>query len=125
MLEGAKNLIKRLDINIPSIKVETSVLSGGQRQGVAILRSINQGGKILILDEPTAAMGVKESKIVFDLIRSLSEQGYTIILICHNLQQVFDISNRIIVLCHGKVTADINTVNTSEDEIVKYMSCLS
>lgn len=125
MLEGAEMLIKRLNINIPSIKVEASVLSGGQRQGVAIARSINQGGRVLILDEPTAAMGVKESKMVFNLIRSLSEKGYTIILICHNLQQVFDISNRIIVLCHGKITADINTADTSEGEVVKYMAGLS
>ncbi len=125
MLEGAESLIKRLNINIPSIKVETSVLSGGQRQGIAIARSINQGGRILILDEPTAAMGIKESKMVFSLIRSLSEKGYTVILICHNLQQVFDISNRIIVLCHGKVIADVNTADTSEDEIVKYMTGLS
>ncbi len=118
MDKEADNLINKLNIDIPSIDTEVSVLSGGQRQGVAIARAINQGGEILILDEPTAAMGVKESKEVFKLIRNLKEKGYTIVIISHNIQQVFQISDRIIVIRNGQVAGSFMTTNTSEKEIV-------
>lgn len=118
MNKKADNLINKLNIDIPSIDTEVSVLSGGQRQGVAIARAINQGGEILILDEPTAAMGVKESKEVFKLIRNLKEKGYAIVIISHNIQQVFQISDRIIVMRNGQITGSFMTTNTSEKEIV-------
>lgn len=118
MDKEAINLINKLNIDIPSIDTEVSVLSGGQRQGVAIARAINQGGEILILDEPTAAMGIKESKEVFKLIKNLKEKGYTIIIISHNIQEVFQIADRIIVLRNGKIAGDFMTTNTSEKEIV-------
>lgn len=122
MAEESRRLINKLNLDIPSLDIEVSKLSGGQRQGIAIARAINQGGQILILDEPTAAMGVKESKKVFDLIRLLREQGYTIIIICHNIQDVLEISDRVIVLRNGKIVTDIKANDTEEEDVVQYIT---
>lgn len=118
MDKDAKKLISKLNIDIPYINTKVGVLSGGQRQGIAIARAISQGGEILILDEPTAAMGVKETEKIFKLINSLSNNGYTIVIISHNISQVFEIADRIIVLRNGQTVGNFLTTDTTEREII-------
>ena len=118
MVQKAEELIDRLDIDLPDVRVPVSVLSGGQRQGVAVARAIHQGGKLFIFDEPTAAMGLRETARVQTLIQKLAADGYAVILISHNIQQVFELSNRILVLRHGSVAAAVNTNQTTVDETV-------
>ena len=118
MVQNAEELIARLDIDLPDVQVPVSVLSGGQRQGVAVARAIHQGGKLFVFDEPTAAMGLRETARVQALIQKLATDGYAVILISHNIQQVFELSNRILVLRHGSVAATVNTSQTTIDETV-------
>lgn len=118
MYTQAKQLIEDLGINIPDVRLPVAVLSGGQRQGTAVARAIHQGGKLFIFDEPTAAMGLKESRTVLELIQKLAGQGLGVIIISHNLQQVFEISHRICVMRHGKIVAVVRTAETSMEEIV-------
>lgn len=125
MFLESEKLIKKLNLNIPSLDVDVSMLSGGQRQGIAMARAINQGGRVLILDEPTAAMGVKESSEVFNLIKTLSNEGYTIILICHNIQQVFNVSHHIVAMYHGEIIANLKTSDTNEKEVINYINGFS
>jgi len=93
-------------------------LSGGQRQGVAIGRAVSQGGSILFLDEPTAALGVVESQRVLTLVEELKEIGYSIVIISHNLRHVFAIADRIYVLRSGKNAGIFLKNKTNPDEIV-------
>ena len=93
-------------------------MSGGQRQGVAIARAITQGASLLILDEPTAALGVQETKQVLSLIEELKRVGCTILIISHNLHHVFSISDRITVLRSGKKVGTWLKKDTNADEIV-------
>ncbi|QGP93539.1 Fructose import ATP-binding protein FrcA [Neomoorella glycerini] len=116
------SLLKRLKVNIPVINVLAGSLSGGQRQALAIARAIHKGGRVMILDEPTAAMGLQETKQVLALINTLREQGYAVILISHNLQQVFSIADRICVLRHGESVGHFIVRDTSPDEIVKLIT---
>ena len=118
MYAQAKQLIKDLGINIPDVRMPVAVLSGGQRQGTAVARAVRQGGKFFIFDEPTAAMGLKETKTVLELIKKLAGQGMGVIIISHNLQQVFELSHRICVMRHGKIVADVRTAETNMEEVV-------
>ena len=122
MRRQSEELLKSLDIQIPDVTVPVGNLSGGQRQGVAVARLINQGGKVFIFDEPTAAMGINETNAVLRLIRKLADDGYTVIVISHNLPQVFSISDRICVMRHGKVITEVRTNETSMDEIVSLIT---
>jgi ABC-type sugar transport system ATPase subunit len=97
-------------------------LSGGQRQGIAVARSINQQGKMIIFDEPTAAMGVGESARVLKLIRSLGDEGFAVLIISHNLHHVFSISDRICVLRNGRLVKDFRTENTNPDQVVGFIT---
>ena len=118
MNEEAKRLLEDLDIHIPDVTVPVGNLSGGQRQGVAVARLVHRGGKILIFDEPTAVMGLNESNAVLRLIKKLAAQGYAVIIISHNLPQVFHISDRICVMRQGKVIGELRTEDTTMDEVV-------
>jgi len=122
MMEEARELFQRLDINIPEIQAETGHLSGGQRQGVAVARAIKFGGKLLIFDEPTAAMGVQETAAVLGLIRKLGEQGYAVIIISHNLYQVFELAQRISVVRQGRVAATVSTRDVGPNDVVSLIT---
>ena len=122
MRRQAEELLKSLDIQIPDVTAAVGNLSGGQRQGVAVARLINQGGKVFIFDEPTAAMGISETNAVLRLIRKLADDGFTVIVISHNLPQVFSISDRICVMRHGRVITEVKTAETSMDEIVSLIT---
>lgn len=122
MKEEAEKLLKDLDIKIPNVSVPVGDLSGGQRQGVAVARLVHRGGKILIFDEPTAAMGLNESEAVLRLIRRLASKGYAVILISHNMQHVFHISDRICIMRQGKVVKELKSKETSMDEVVSFIT---
>ena len=93
-------------MEIPSVDVEVSKLSGGQRQAIAVARSVYQKAKVLLLDEPTAAMGAKESAMILDLIQRLKEQGeVAMIVIAHNYAQIFDVCDRINLIENGTITS--------------------
>lgn len=118
MLKESKGVLDRLEIEIPSLRNRIRTLSGGQRQAVAISRSIYWNAKLLILDEPTAALGVAEQKKVLDLVRLLRSQGIGIIVISHQLYDVFSVADRLVILRRGEKVAERNIKETNPDEIV-------
>jgi simple sugar transport system ATP-binding protein len=118
MREQAKEQLKRMRVNIPSVDVEISKLSGGQRQAIAVARSVYSNAKVLLLDEPLAAMGVKESAMILDVVRHLKEKGdVSIIIVAHNYAQIFDFCDRINLLQNGEITFDQRTQDTSVEEL--------
>jgi ABC-type sugar transport system ATPase subunit len=118
MHNESKKVLNRLEIEIPSLKNKIRNLSGGQRQAVAISRSIYWNAKLLIMDEPTAALGVAEQKKVLNLVKTLSSQGVSIIMISHQLHDVFSVATRLIIMRRAKKVAERITKKTSADEIV-------
>ena len=123
MLSESKKVLKNLEINIPESSLEEPVgkLSGGQRQAVAIGRALYWNAKLLIMDEPTAALGVPEQRNVMDLIKKLKEQKVSIIFISHNLTDIFQASDRIVVLRRGIKAGEKMISETNSDETVKLM----
>ncbi|MBG0787659.1 MAG: sugar ABC transporter ATP-binding protein [Anaerolineaceae bacterium] len=121
MQEEAGTILKELDIKIPGLTRPIRELSGGQRQAVAISRSIYWNAKLLIMDEPTAALGVPEQRKVYELVNKLKERGMPIIIISHNMRDVFAIADRIIVLRRGVKVADVEAHTTNDKEIVSFM----
>jgi len=101
MIAAAEKLLARLSIRLTAHGVPVSSLSGGQRQAVAAVRAIAQGGRILIMDEPTAAMGLRESSHLLEIMSQLREQGLTLLCISHNLPQILQIADRVTVLRRG------------------------
>jgi len=118
MLNESKKMLDRLEIEVPSLRNQIRTLSGGQRQAVAISRSIYWDAKFLIMDEPTAALGVAEQKKVLDLVKTLSSQGISIIIISHQLHDVFSVATRLVIMRRGKKVAERITKETTTDEIV-------
>jgi len=121
MEEEAADLLHRLRIEIRSLRLRVENLSGGQRQSVAIARATAFSAKVIIMDEPTASLAVREVGKVLDLIKTLREHGVAVILISHRLQDVFAVSDRIMVLRHGEAAGDVLTAQTSMDEVVGRM----
>jgi len=121
MRDESSKILSRLEINIPSLAQQIRNLSGGQRQAVAIARTIYWNAKMVIMDEPTAALGVTEQHKVLKLIRSLAEQGVPVIIISHNMQDVFAVADRIVVLRRGKKVGELIAKDTTPDEVVSLM----
>jgi D-xylose transport system ATP-binding protein len=103
---------------IRSVRTRVAALSGGQRQSVAISRTVISNPKLVILDEPTAALGVAQTRQVLDLIKTLRENGLAVIVISHNLHEVFEVANRIIVLRLGRRVATFNRGETTPEQVV-------
>ena len=122
MMRRTKVILDSLGINIPSLESEVRFLSGGQRQAIAVGRAAYWGYKIVIMDEPTAALGVKESMKVLELAKLLKEKNVSVIIISHNLEHVFQVADRIIVLRKGKRVAEREIETTNGDEIVKLIT---
>ena len=118
MRSEAADVLAKLDIRVPSMTQQIQNLSGGQRQAVAIARSIYWNAKLMIMDEPTAALGVAEQRKVLTLVRTLSNQGVPVILISHNMQDVFAVCDRIVVMRRGRKVGERRVAETSPDEIV-------
>jgi simple sugar transport system ATP-binding protein len=120
MRDLAQTYLKTLGIAIPSVNSTVDLLSGGQRQSVAVARSIYSSPKILVLDEPLAALGVREGAHVLGLIQNLRRQRrVSIILIVHNYNQVFEVCDRINFLHSGEIVLDASTSETSEEELIR------
>ncbi len=118
MREQAIAVLERMKVRVPSVDVDVARLSGGQRQAVAIARSVYQKAKVLLLDEPTAAMGVKESALILDLIQRLKESGdVAIIIVAHNYAQIFDVCDRINLVEGGRIAFDKRTSETTIEEL--------
>jgi simple sugar transport system ATP-binding protein len=107
-----------MGVRIPSVDVEVAKLSGGQRQAIAVARSVYSDARILLLDEPLAAMGAKEGTMILDLVRDLKDRGkVSIIIIAHNYAQVLDVCDRVNLLQHGRIAFDKPTSETSLQEL--------
>lgn len=118
MREQARQHLEKMRVNIPSVDTEVAKLSGGQRQAIAIARAVYSEAKILLLDEPLAAMGAKEGALILDLIRNLKATGdVSIIMIAHNYAQVLEICDRVTMLQHGVITLDKRVIDTSLEEL--------
>jgi simple sugar transport system ATP-binding protein len=118
MRKLAREHLNEMGVHIPSVDVEVAQLSGGQRQAIAVARSVYTDAKILLLDEPLAAMGVKEGAIILDLIRDLKKKGdVSVIVIAHNYAQVIEVCDRINLLQQGKIAMDIQSSETSAQEL--------
>ncbi|WP_433218887.1 ATP-binding cassette domain-containing protein [Microtetraspora malaysiensis] len=118
MERSARDLLTSLDVRIRDIRVPVAMLSGGQRQSVAIARALIGEPRLVILDEPTAALGVEQTAQVLDLIRRLRERGLAVLLISHNLADVRAVSDRVVVLRLGRNAGEFRTADASQEAIV-------
>jgi len=121
MAEAARATMAKLDFHVSRLDAPVSNFSGGQRQAVAIGRAVYWDARVLIMDEPTAALGVPEQRKVIELIHNLKAQGRGVIFISHNLQDIFAVSDRIVVLRRGVMAGERRIRETTHDEVVKLM----
>jgi ABC-type sugar transport system ATPase subunit len=120
MRREAQQHLDEIGVRIPNINATVAQLSGGQRQAIAVARSVFSNPKILLLDEPLAAMGVKEASLILDLVTQLKEQGnISIIIIAHNYGQVLEVCDRVNLIQDGKITFDKRSDETSADELTE------
>jgi simple sugar transport system ATP-binding protein len=120
MRKRAKAHLDDMGVHIEDVTVEVAKLSGGQRQAIAVARSVYSDAKILLLDEPLAAMGAREGRLILDLIRDLKTRGeVSIIVIAHNYAQVLDVCDRVNLLQHGTITLDKPTAEITVTELTE------
>jgi len=118
MEQKASELLSTLSTTIPSVRSETGTLSGGQRQQVAIARSLLGEPRVVLLDEPTAALGVPQTRQVLDLVRRLKDRGLGVVLISHNLENVFEVADRIFVMRLGRRAGDFRVQDTTHEQVL-------
>ncbi|HKT37694.1 MAG TPA: ATP-binding cassette domain-containing protein [Ktedonobacterales bacterium] len=111
-------VLRQLDVKIPSVRVPVASLSGGQRQSIAVAKTILRNPKVVLLDEPTAALGVVQTRQVLNLIRRLREQGLAIVVISHNLADIFEVVDRVIVLRLGRRVGSYDIGTTTPEKVV-------
>jgi len=120
MRKEAQEHLAEIGVQVPDINAPVAQLSGGQRQAIAVARSVFSNPKILLLDEPLAAMGVKEGALILDLITQLKAQGnVSIIIIAHNYGQVLEVCDRVNLIQDGRITIDKRSGETSADELTE------
>ncbi|MFO1033291.1 MAG: ATP-binding cassette domain-containing protein [Hyphomicrobiales bacterium] len=117
----ARKMIDRLGARIPSVHRPVGLFSGGQQQTVAIARALTFNPKLVIMDEPTAALAVREVESVLNLIRQLKSEGIAVILISHRLNDVFEVTDRIVVLRQGRIEANLQTAKTQMRDVVSHI----
>jgi ABC-type sugar transport system ATPase subunit len=123
MTSTAASALESLNISIPHLKNRpVERMSGGQRQMAAIARGAFWGERLLLLDEPTAALGVRESHEVLELVGQLSQRGLTMLMVTHNLEHLWSVCNRVIVMRRGRKVADLMSSETTMDEVVAYIT---
>jgi D-xylose transport system ATP-binding protein len=122
MSRTARETLEKLAVDLPSLHRSVSGLSGGQRQAVAVGRALLWGSKLVILDEPTAALGVQQTAQVLELVRSLARSGHAVLLISHSLPDVFAVADRICVLRLGANAGTFDRVDLDVDEVVSAMT---
>jgi D-xylose transport system ATP-binding protein len=118
MEKRALDVLRRLSVRIPNVRTPIAALSGGQRQSVAVARSVMWDARLVLLDEPTAALGVAQTRQVLDLIKTLRSQGLGVVVISHNLADVFEVCDRIIVLRLGRRVATFDVRNVNREDVV-------
>lgn len=118
MEQRATSVLRELAVKIPSVRVPVATLSGGQRQSVAVARAVLSNARVVILDEPTAALGVPQTRQVLDLIVRLRDQGLAVIVISHNLENIFKVCDRVVVLRLGRRVANLDMKTSSHDQVV-------
>lgn len=118
MLTETTELLEKLKVRIPSMTLPVGLMSGGQRQAIAVARAVAFATKVVLLDEPTAALGLRESQQVLDLVRSLPEHGISVILISHNLEHVIDVADRAVVLRRGRIVGEEIPTPDSHQQLV-------
>jgi simple sugar transport system ATP-binding protein len=121
MADAAVKTMKALDFHTDRLDSAVAGFSGGQRQTVAIGRAVYWDASVLIMDEPTAALGVPEQKKVLELVKTLKAKGHAIIFISHNLQDIFEVSDRIVVMRRGRLAGERRISETSHSEVVELM----
>lgn len=121
MLVESENVLNQLDIHIPKLQRPMRQMSGGQRQAVAIARAVYWNARLMIMDEPTAALAVAEQRKVLDLCHTLRDRGVPVIIISHNMHDVFAVADRIIVMRRGKKVGELMAKTTTTDEVVSLM----
>src|SRR5205085_8593970 len=123
MEKRAGETLKSLSVRtLRSLRQNVSSLSGGQRQTVAIARAVLWNSKLVILDEPTAALGVAQTRQVLDLVRRLAEQGLGVVLISHNMADVFEVADRIATLYLGRLVAEVKTKDVTHGQVVELIT---
>jgi D-xylose transport system ATP-binding protein len=115
---NAAEVIDRLKVNLPRFDAPVALMSGGQRQGIAVARAAMFARKVVILDEPTAALGLRESRKVLDLIRQLRAEGRAVILITHNMEHVIELADRAVVLLQGRKVGELKPSRENQQELV-------
>src|SRR4051795_8317595 len=118
MEQRSHDLLSNLAVTITDVRAEVGTMSGGQRQQVAIARSLLGEPKLVMLDEPTAALGIRQTKLVLELIKRLREQGHGVVVVSHNLADVFAVADRVFVLRLGEEAGDFPVSETSQDAVV-------
>ena len=122
MIDESRKLIRRLQVGLPDVRIPVKLLSGGQRQAVAVARSVVRGeARVVIMDEPTAALGVREAATVQELIRALRDEGRSVLLISHNIESVFGLADRVVVLRLGRRVADLKIADTTHEDVVSFI----
>ncbi|HEY4024332.1 MAG TPA: ATP-binding cassette domain-containing protein [Pseudonocardiaceae bacterium] len=120
---AARKTLASLSVRtVKSVRTPVSSLSGGQRQTVAIAKSVLWNSKVVLLDEPTAALGVAQTRQVLDLVRRLAEQGLGVVLISHNMNDVFEVADRISVLYLGRMAAEVNAKDVTNNQVVELIT---
>lgn len=121
MLAESNKVLERLDIKIPNLRRPIRQMSGGQRQAVAIARAVYWNARLVIMDEPTAALGVPEQRKVHELVKTLKAQNVPVIIISHNMQDIFAVADRIIVMRRGQKVGDVRAADVTDDDLVSMM----
>jgi ribose/xylose/arabinose/galactoside ABC-type transport system permease subunit/ABC-type branched-subunit amino acid transport system ATPase component len=125
MRREAVDGLARLGLSVPDVRAKTGSLSGGQRQAVAIARAVLWGGRIVILDEPAAALGVRQTQMVLEFVEQLKRRGVSVIFISHNVEQILRVTDRVVVLRLGRKAADAATADVTEHELLGLMAGLA
>lgn len=114
--------MRDIGINIPSVRANVEHLSGGQRQAIELCRFVHWGGRLVLLDEPFAALGVEQTRRGLDLVQRVKEQGIAVIVITHNMLHAFQVADRVVVLRHGQVTGVRDASATNPEEVVSLIT---
>ncbi|MEZ4361081.1 MAG: ATP-binding cassette domain-containing protein [Kofleriaceae bacterium] len=122
MERRAIEVLRKLSVKIPNVRIPIASLSGGQRQSVAVARSVMRDNEVVLLDEPTAALGVAQTREVLELIKRLREQGLGVVLISHNLSDVFEVADRITVLRLGRWVGTYDAKDVGREQLVGIMT---
>nr|WP_153423806.1 ATP-binding cassette domain-containing protein [Sinorhizobium medicae] len=119
MRQTAESALNYMNAKLPSLDILVSSMSGGQRQAVAIARACALGGQLVVMDEPTAALGIREQRMVLDVVHDLRSKGISVLIISHNLDHVFEVADDLVILGGGRVVAEVERNSVAHDDVVK------